>query len=162
MMTGRGARPMGVLNEGIAGNRVLSEVVGPSALARFDRDVLAQSGVTHIILLEGINDLGLAANAQALPATADVIAGYRQIVERAHAHGIKVIAGTLLPFEGTNLGAIAPTYYSTEKDARRREINDVIRTGRGYDGVIDFEASVRDPGTRCRYWPGSRAPTTCT
>jgi lysophospholipase L1-like esterase len=146
MTTGRGARPMGVLNEGIAGNRVLSEVVGPSALARFDRDVLAQSGVTHVILLEGINDLGLATTAQTLPAPADIIAGHRQIVERAHAHGIKVIAGTLLPFDGTNLGAIAPTYYSTEKDTRRQAINDVIRAGRAYDGVVDFDAAVRDQG----------------
>ena len=139
------AQPIGVLNKGIAGNRVLSEVVGPSALARFDRDVLAQSGVTHIIVLVGINDLGLADNAQ-LPSAASILAGHRQIVERAHTHGIKVIAGTFLPFEGTNLGAIAPNYYSTEKDSLRREINEVIRRGTGYDGVIDFEAAVRDPG----------------
>jgi len=137
---------MGVLNEGIAGNRVLSEVVGPSALARFDRDVLAQSGVTHIIMLVGINDLGLGGNGQALPSAAEILAGHRQIVARAHTHGIKVIAGTLLPFEGTNLGAIAPGYYSSEKDARRREINQSIRKGTLYDGVIDFETVVRDPG----------------
>jgi lysophospholipase L1-like esterase len=136
---------LGVLNEGIAGNRVLSEFVGPSALARFDRDVLAQSGVTHIILLEGINDLGLGGNGQPLPSAAEVIAGHRQIIERAHAHGLKVIAGTFLPFEGTNLGAIAPGYYSTDKDARRQAINEFIRNGRAYDGVIDFEAAVRDP-----------------
>jgi lysophospholipase L1-like esterase len=148
MASGRGRRPqpMGVLNEGIAGNRVLSEVVGPSALARFDRDVLSQSGVTHLVLLEGINDLGLGGNGQPLPTAAEIIAGHKQIVERAHAHGIKVIAGTMLPFEGTNLGAIAPGYYSAEKDARRREINDFIRKGTAYDGVIDFESVVRDPG----------------
>jgi len=138
------AQPTGVLNEGISGNRVLSEVIGPSALARFDRDVLAQSGVTHLILLEGINDLGLAANGQPLPTAAEILAGHRQLVERAHTHGIKVIAGTILPFEGTNLGAIAPAYYSAEKDARRRAINDAIRKGGTYDGVIDFEAAVRD------------------
>ena len=143
---GKGARPMGVLNEGIAGNRVLSEVVGPSALARFDRDVLAQSGVTHIIMLVGINDLGLGGNGQALPSAAEILAGHQQIVARAHTHGIKVIVGTFLPFEGTNLGAIAPGYYSAEKDARRREINEVIRKGTPYDGVIDFETVVRDPG----------------
>jgi lysophospholipase L1-like esterase len=149
LMAVRGARsqPMGVLNEGIAGNRVLSEVVGPSALARFDRDVLAQSGVTHMVLLIGINDLGLGgANGQPLPSAAEILAGHRQIVARAHAHAIKVIAGTLLPFEGTNLGAIAPDYYSAEKDARRREINDAIRKRAPYDGVIDFETVVRDPG----------------
>jgi lysophospholipase L1-like esterase len=143
---GNGARPMGVLNEGIAGNRVLSDVVGPSALARFDRDVLAQSGVTHIIMLVGINDLGLGGNGQALPSAAEILAGHQQIVARAHTHGMKVVAGTLLPFEGTNLGAIAPGYYSAEKDARRREINEMIRKGTPYDGVIDFETVVRDPG----------------
>ena len=137
---------LGVLNLGIAGNRVLSEFVGPSALARFDRDVLAQSGVTHVIFLEGINDLGLAGNGQPMPAAAEIIAGHRQIVERAHAHGLKVIAGTFLPFEGTNLGAIAPGYYSAEKDARRQAANEFIRTSRAYDGVVDFEAAVRDPG----------------
>ncbi len=143
--TANRAAMMGVLNEGIAGNRVLSDVVGPSALARFDRDVLAQSGVTHVILLEGINDLGLGGGSQPLPPAADIIAGHRQIVARAHAHGLKVIAGTFLPFEGANLGAIAPGYYSAEKDARRKEINEFIRTGRAYDGIIDFEAAVRDP-----------------
>jgi lysophospholipase L1-like esterase len=137
---------MGVLNEGIAGNRILSEFVGPSALARFDRDVLAQSGVTHVILLEGINDLGLGGNGQPMPTAAEIIAGHRQILERAHAHGLKVIAGTFLPFEGTNLGAIAPGYYSAEKDARRQAVNEFIRTSRAYDGVVDFEAAVRDPG----------------
>jgi len=136
---------MGVLNEGIAGNRILSEVVGPSALARFDRDVLAQNGVTHVILLEGINDLGLGGGNGPLPSAAEIIAGHRQIVERAHSHGLKVIAGTFLPFEGTNLGAIAPGYYSVEKDMRRQAINDFIRMGRAYDGVIDFEAALRDP-----------------
>jgi len=138
---------MGVLNEGIAGNRILTDIVGPSALARFDRDVLAQSGVTHVILLAGLNDLGLGGNnGQPLPTAAEIIAGHRQILERAHAHGLKVIAGTFLPFEGANLGAIAPGYYSVEKDARRQAINEFIRTSRAYDGVVDFEAVIRDPG----------------
>jgi len=145
MGTAQRGQAMGVLNEGIAGNRVLTDVVGPNALSRFDRDVLAQSGVTHIVLLEGINDLGLAGDGQ-LPPAAEIIGGHRQIVERAHTHGIKVIAGTLLPFEGTSLGAIAPGYYSAEKDTRRREINELIRSSKVYDGVIDFEAAVRDPG----------------
>jgi len=147
LMAAGGAKPqpMGVLNEGIAGNRILTDFIGPNALSRFDRDVLALSGVTHVILLEGINDLGLAADGQ-LPAAADIVAGHRQLVARAHAHGIKVLAGTVLPFEGTNLGAIAPQYYSAEKDTRRQAINSAIRTGGFYDGVIDFEAAVRDPG----------------
>jgi lysophospholipase L1-like esterase len=135
---------MGVLNEGIAGNRVLSDFVGPSALARFDRDVLAQSGVTHIILLEGINDFGLTPAGQTPPTAAEIIAGHRQIIERAHAHGLKVIGATMLPFEGTNL-VIAPGYYSPEKDARRQAVNEWIRTGRAYDGVVDFDLALRDP-----------------
>jgi len=147
LMVAGGAKPqpMGVLNEGIAGNRILTDFIGPNALSRFDRDVLALGGVTHVILLEGINDLGLAADGQ-LPTAAEIVAGHRQLVARAHAHGIKVLAGTVLPFEGTNLGAIAPQYYSAEKDTRRQAINAAIRTGGFYDGVIDFEAAVRDPG----------------
>ena len=141
---GSKAQPMGVLNEGIAGNRILTDVIGPNALSRFDRDVLALNGVTHVILLEGVNDLGLAADAQSMPTAADVVAGHRQLVARAHSHGIKVLAGTILPFEGTNLGAIAPNYYSPEKDSRRQAINESIRTGGFYDGVVDFEAAVRD------------------
>ena len=143
---------MGVLNEGIAGNRILNEFIGPSAQARFDRDVLAQSGVTHVILLEGINDFGMPGSGlpippdQMLPAAADVIAGYQQLIERAHAHGLKVIGGTLLPFEGTNLGARAPNYYTVEKDARRQAVNEFIRTSKAYDGVIDFDMAIRDPG----------------
>jgi len=136
---------MGILNEGIGGNGVLSEIIGPSALARFDRDVLAQSGVTHVILLEGINDFGAAGGPRGIPAAADVIAGHRQLIERAHSHGLKIIGATLLPFEGTNISAV-PGYYSVEKDARRQAVNEFIRTGRAYDGVIDFEAAVRDPG----------------
>ena len=135
---------LGVLNEGIAGNRILSDFIGPSALSRFDRDVLAQSGVTHIVLLEGINDFGLAAAGQASPTAADIIAGHRQIIERAHTHGIRVIGATILPFEGTNL-AVSPGYYSPDKDARRQAVNEWIRTGKAYDGVIDFDAAMRDP-----------------
>ena len=116
--------------------------------------MLALSGVTHVILLEGINDLGLAADGQ-LPAAADIVAGHRQLVARAHAHGIKVLAGTVLPFEGTNLGAIAPRLLLGRKghppagDQRARFV-----TGGFYDGVIDFEAAVRDPGQPRSCWRG--------
>jgi lysophospholipase L1-like esterase len=145
---------MGVLNEGIAGNRVLTDVVGPSALARFDRDVLAQSGVTHVILLEGVNDLGLAK--QAPPSAAEIIAGYRQIIERAHSHRLKVIGATLLPFEGTNLGGF-PGYYSPEKETRRQAINEWIRNGKAHDGVIDFDLALRDPSHPSQLLPRYQA-----
>ena len=138
----------GVLNQGIAGNRVLTEGVGPSALARFDRDALVQSGVTHVVVLEGINDFGLGGpgglGGTPTPTPAELIAGLRQLIERAHARGLRVIGGTLLPFEGTNL-SIFPTYYSTDKDARRQAVNEWIRTGKAYDGVIDFDLALRDP-----------------
>ena len=145
---------MGVLNEGIAGNRVLTDFVGPSALARFDRDVLVQSGVTHVIVLEGINDFGLAT--QTPPSAADLIAGYRQLIERGHAMGLKMIGATILPFEGTTLGGF-PSYYSPEKDARRQAVNDWIRNGKAYDGVIDFDMALRDPGHPLQVLPQYQA-----
>jgi lysophospholipase L1-like esterase len=142
------AAMMGVLNQGIAGNRVLTEGIGPSALARFDRDALVQSGVSHVVVLEGINDFGLGGpgglGGTPPPTAAEVIAGFRQLIERAHAHGVKVIGGTLLPFEGTNL-TLFPTYYSTDKDGRRQAVNEWIRTGKAYDGIIDFDLALRDP-----------------
>jgi lysophospholipase L1-like esterase len=145
--SGAGAQA-GVLNLGIAGNRVLAEGIGPSAQARFDRDALVQSGVTHIILLEGINDFGLGGPGglgdTPPPSDADVIGGLRQLIERAHAGGMKIIGGTLLPFEGTKLGPF-PTYYSADKDARRQAVNEWIRTSNAYDGIVDFDMALRDP-----------------
>jgi lysophospholipase L1-like esterase len=109
---------------------------GISALARFDRDVLAQTGVAHVILFEGINDIQ--GNAPNPPNAADLIAAHRQIIERAHAHGIRIYGATLTPFGGS--GGFTP-----EKEAKRQALNQWIRTGKMYDGVIDFEAAVRDP-----------------
>jgi lysophospholipase L1-like esterase len=154
------AAMMGVLNQGIAGNRVLTEGIGPSALARFDRDVLVQSGVSHVVVLEGINDFGLGGpgglGGTPPPAAAEVIAGLRQLIERAHAHGVKVIGGTLLPFEGTNL-TLFPTYYSTDKDARRQAVNEWIRAGKAYDGIIDFDLALRDPAHPSQLLPQFKA-----
>jgi lysophospholipase L1-like esterase len=135
-----------VLNEGISGNRVLHDFIGQNALARFDADVLAQPGVRSVILLLGINDIGF--NTLKLPGrdtvseavTADeIIAGQRQIIERAHEHGLRIFGGTLTPFEGAR-------YYSAEGEAKRQAVNAWIRTGGAFDGVIDFDAAVRDPG----------------
>jgi lysophospholipase L1-like esterase len=127
---------LGVLNVGIGGNRVLSDGNGISALARFDRDVLAQTGVSHVILFEGINDIQ--GNAPNPPSSADLIAAHRQIIERAHARGLRIFGATLTPFGGA--GAFTP-----EKEVKRQALNQWIRTGKMYDGVIDFEAAVRDP-----------------
>jgi lysophospholipase L1-like esterase len=128
---------MAVLNAGIGGNRVLAEGNGPSALARFDRDVIAQPGVTHAIVLEGINDIGQARQ-NASPSARDIIAAHKQMIERAHARGVKIYGATLTPFEGAN-------YWTPEGEAKRQALNAWIRGGHAYDAVFDFEAAVRDP-----------------
>jgi len=136
-----------VVNHGISGNQVLSDGAGTSALTRFDRDVLSTPGLTHVIVLEGINDIGTGGfnfpgtTGPAPPerTASDLIVGYRQLIARAHANGLKIYGGTLTPFEGTFAG-----YYTPAKDEVRIEVNDWIRGSGEFDGVIDFEAAVRD------------------
>jgi lysophospholipase L1-like esterase len=130
---------IGVANMGIGGNRVLRDGSGASALARLDNDVLSQSGVKWMMLLEGINDIGREASVPAEAVTADeLIAAYKQIIERAHTHGIKVIGCTLTPYGGAG--------YSRETgEATREAVNQFIRTGKAFDAVVDFEAATRDP-----------------
>ena len=132
-----------VLNLGIDGNRVLADGAGVSALARFDRDVLAQPGATHVFVLEGINDLGIGALFMdgPRPTTAQLIAGHRQLIARAHSRGLKILAATLLPYEGTTF----PGYFTPEGEAIRQAFNEWIRTSKEYDGFIDFDAVMRDP-----------------
>jgi lysophospholipase L1-like esterase len=129
-----------IVNQGISGNRVLSDGAGVSALARFDRDVLAQPGVQWLVVMEGINDIGLGARSTGLDAVTvdELIAAHKQIIERAHMRGIKVIGATLTPFGGAG-------YYSDEGEAIRTALNEWIRTGKSYDAVIDFDATTRDP-----------------
>jgi lysophospholipase L1-like esterase len=136
----KGAVPVSVLNQGISGNEVLRDGAGASALARFDRDVLSRSGVKWMILLEGINDINL--HGQITGPTAlsaeDLIFGYKQLIERAHSHGIKVMGATVMPEEGV--------WLATETgEATRREVNRWIRTSGEFDSVIDFDEVVRDP-----------------
>ena len=141
-----------VLDEGISGNRVLHDFIGPNALARLDRDVLVQSGVRYVIVLEGINDIGLpgAFGLATQGVTADeIIAGHRQIIDRAHALGLTVIGGTLTPFEGTTF----PGYFSAAGEAKRQAVNQWIRASRAYDAVIDFDAVTRDPSHHARLLP---------
>ncbi|THD58074.1 SGNH/GDSL hydrolase family protein [Phenylobacterium sp.] len=133
-----GKRPFAVVNPAISGNRVLTEqlpIFGQNALARFDRDVLAIPGVTHVTVLEGVNDLGMT---KPTPAAAEIIAGYRQLIARTHEHGMKIIGGTILPYGGA-------VYFSAAGEAERQKINAWIRTGHEFDGVIDFDAAMRDP-----------------
>jgi len=129
---------------------VLGDGAGVSALARFDRDVIAQAGATHVIVLESINDIGLARD-NPCPSEADLIAAHKQLIERAHARGLKIYGATLTPFEGA-------AYWTKEGEAKRQAINEWIRTGKAYDGVVDFDAAVRDPSAPTRiqqqYNPG--------
>jgi lysophospholipase L1-like esterase len=141
---------LAVLNAGIGGNRVLTEGNGPSALARFDRDVIAQPGVTHVIVLEGINDIGQA-RSNAAPSAADLIAGQKQMIERARARGLKIYGATLTPFEGA-------AYWTPDGEAKRQALNEWIRTSKAFDAFFDFDAAVRDPAhptkTLPQYDPG--------
>jgi len=156
---------VGVVNEGIVGNRLLNDCFiasagcfGVSALARFDRDALAVPGVTHIVLLEGINDIGFPgaklgggylADPADVRAPEELIDAYRQLISRAHAHGVKLIGATISPFEGVDV----PGYYSESKEAVRQTVNKWIRTSDSFDGVIDFDAVLRDPEHPSRLFP---------
>jgi lysophospholipase L1-like esterase len=136
-------KPFAVVNAGIGGNRVLSPSWGPAALARLDRDVLRIEGLSHLIVLEGTNDIGMSGKSifgdNPLVAADDVIAGYRQIIVRAHARSVKVVLATILPFGG------AFTHYSPDKDKVRQSVNEWIRTSGEADAVIDFDQVARDP-----------------
>lgn len=151
----RGKRKMAVLNAGISGNRVLTDIFGPNAVARLDRDVLTQSGVSHVILLEGINDIGipdlspifgLPPEALRVVSADDIIAGMKQIIARAHARGLKIYGGTILPFE-------TAIYFTEAGEAKRQAVNLWIRTGGAFDAVIDFDAAIRDPADPRRMLP---------
>ena len=140
LLTSAAGAKMGILNAGIGGNRVLSEGTygaGINALARFDIDVLSQTGVTHVIVMEGINDIGNARQ-NPTPTAEDLIAAHKQLIARAHAKGVKVLGATLTPFWGA-------AYYTDVGEAKRQAVNDWIRTGKAYDGVIDFDKATRDP-----------------
>lgn len=130
---------MGVANAGIGGNRLLLNGFGPNALARFDRDVIAVPGATHVVILEGINDIGSATNdKRAIPSAEAIIGAYRQMISRARAGGLKVIMGTLLPYKGA-------MYWSAEGEAVRDQVNSWIREAKEADGVVDFERAICDP-----------------
>ena len=140
---------LGVINEGIGGNRILHDVTGPSALARFDRDVLAQAGVKYLIIMESINDIGHAADPNApydIVSADDIIAGLAQLAERAHIHGIKVYGATLTPYVGAK-------YQSPAGQVMHEAVNSWIRTTRQLDGVIDFDKATQDPANPTVFLP---------
>ena len=146
----------GVLNQGIGGNMVLTDAppefsfFGPSALSRFDRDVLALPGVRYLIVFEGINDIGLPSMVgdPVQPVSADaLIAGLRQLAERAHEHGVIAYGATITPFEGIE------GYFTPEGEMTRQAVNNWIRTGGAFDAVLDFDAIVQDPEHLARLLP---------
>jgi len=143
-----GHSKLAVVDEGIGGNRILHDFVGPSALARLDRDALSQAGAGYLIVLLGINDIGFSEGfLPAQPVSADeIIAGQRQIIARGHERGFKVFGCTLTPFEGAG-------FFSPDGEAKREAVNSFIRTSGAYDGVIDFDAAVRDPAQPGRILP---------
>lgn len=138
-------RRAAVVNAGLSGNRLLSNgpivATGENALARFDRDVLAVPGVSHVIILEGVNDLG--GGGAAPPSAATLIAGYQQLIGRARARGVQVIGATILPYEGAR-------YYRLEGEAVRQEVNQWIRTAGAFDAVADFDLVMREPSRPSR------------
>ncbi|MEJ2852960.1 MULTISPECIES: SGNH/GDSL hydrolase family protein [unclassified Saccharothrix] len=148
---------LGVVNAGISGNRLLhdpnppaghpaeafAEYFGESALRRFDRDVLAQPGVRHVVVLLGVNDLGhpgTVAPVEEEVTAEDIIAAHRQLIARAHAAGLRIVGGTITPFKGDTFG-----FYTPEHEAARQTVNRWIRTSGEYDGVVDFDRALRDP-----------------
>jgi lysophospholipase L1-like esterase len=143
-----GNHKMGVLNVGIAGNRVLTDALPPStagvnAQSRFDRDVLAQTGVTHVIVLEGIND-----SSRTVFQADQIIAGHKQFIERAHAAGLTIYGATLTP-----AGSTAINDPLGIREANRTTVNEWIRTSGAYDAVIDFDEVTRDPSNPTFFLP---------
>ncbi|MBV9670940.1 MAG: SGNH/GDSL hydrolase family protein [Acidobacteriales bacterium] len=149
----------GVMNLGISANRLLRDGApnvrygpGANAVVRIENDLLARAGVTHVIVLEGVNDLGHPGSSQPLSETVtaeDLESAYTQMTRLAQEHGIKIYIGTILPFEGTTY----PGYYSTAKEQVRQSVNRWIRESRLFDGVIDFDAALRDPSHPARMLP---------
>jgi len=143
----RGRVTVGVIDEGIGGNRVLNDspCCGVSAVARFGTDVVDQPGVRAVILLEGINDIGFSRHRGRLTAphtsvsAGQIIAGYQQIIRQAHAAGLQIFGGTLTPFRGA-------AYWSPAGEAKREAVNHWIRTSGAFDGMIDFSRAIADPG----------------
>jgi lysophospholipase L1-like esterase len=146
-----GGAPVGVLNAGISGAKLLKDRMGVNALARFDRDALSVPGVETVVVMIGINDIGwpggvLSPNDPPVSVD-DLIAGYRQLIAQAHARNIRIIGVTLTPFEDT-FKVVNPAldyYYNPEKEKTRQAVNRWIRESKEFDGVIDFDAVARDP-----------------
>lgn len=150
LLANEATRQVAVLNHGLGGNRLLSAGLGPNALSRVERDVIAQPGVKWLVILEGINDIGARPEDRRqgrAPATAaDLIFAMSQIIDRVKTHGIRVYGATIMPFGGiTDLD-----YFTPEGEADRQAVNEWIRTSGRFDAVIDFDALTRDPAEPSR------------
>lgn len=140
-------RSYAVVNQGLGGNRLLRDMIGPSAVSRFERDVLGTAGVSHVLVLIGINDIGMPGffgPAEQVTAEA-MIDGLESLADKARSRGVKAFIGTIMPFEDA-----FPPYYTPEGEAKRQTVNEWIRARSAYDGVIDFDAAVRDPAQPSR------------
>lgn len=135
-------RSCAVVNQGLGGNRLLRDMIGESGVSRFERDALGTPGVTHVIVLLGINDIGMPGFlGPSEQVTADaMIEGLELLSEKARSRGVKAFVGTIMPFE-----AAFPPYYTPEGEVIRQAVNQWIRENRTFDEVIDFDAAVRDP-----------------
>jgi lysophospholipase L1-like esterase len=140
----RGGRQMGVMNQGLGGNRILHDLSGDSGLRRFDRDVLAQPGVTHVIVHLGLNDIfNWLAKPEEDVTPDQMIAGLKQLALRARTVDLRVYGATLVPFENQTF---RPSTWKPEREKTRQAVNEWIRdSGGAFDGVIDFDKAVRDP-----------------
>ncbi len=143
LMARHRGRPMAVMNQGLGGNRILYDIRGDSGLRRFDRDVLAQPGATHVIVMLGTNDLrNRWKKPEEEPTAAQMIAGLQQMAVRAHSAGIKIIGATLTPFGNETYMAGA---WNPQREEVRRAVNGWIRDGGAFDAVADFDQALRDP-----------------
>lgn len=155
-----GRAEIGVLNEGIIGNRLLHDSpkgadnpfgagLGQAGLARFERDVLAQAGVRYVIVGLGINDILFPAFPFTPPnekvSAEDIISGYRQLIARGHRNGVRLIGTTNPPFENSAFEGLVTAFYTSEREAIRQKVNDWIRSSGEFDGVVDLDAALRDP-----------------
>jgi len=138
-----------LINAGISGARLFKDGMGESALARLDSEVFGQPGVTTMVMMLGINDIGWSAMGldpwAPVPTSAQVTQMYRMIIDRAHMQGVRIIGATLTPFKDSFKGIILEGYYSDAKNNVRKEVNQWIRSSGAFDGVIDFDMAVRDP-----------------
>jgi lysophospholipase L1-like esterase len=152
LMDHPGSQKMGVMNKAIAGNRILHDSLGPNALARFDRDTLASTGVTHVIVQLGGNDI-FTINPTEDVSVDQVIQGHKQLIERAHAKGLKIYGCTLTPVQGFFVPGTPFPVFTLANEAKRQAVNAWIRTSGEYDAVIDFDRVLRDPDAPARILP---------